>query len=87
MSLRREQLLLRSRETLAVRDTQLPLDEVEARDGLCDRVLHLQTRVHLHEEEVERPRLDDELWQQEAGPIKDRMNDQSTPYYSTVLLS
>ncbi|KJL42383.1 hypothetical protein RR49_00277 [Microbacterium ginsengisoli] len=39
---------------LARRDAQLLLDEVDAGDGLGDRVLDLQPRVHLDEEEVRR---------------------------------
>ena len=39
-------------ERLARRDPQLLLDEVETRDRLGHRVLHLQPRVHLEEEEL-----------------------------------
>ena len=42
---------LREPERLARRDPQLLLDEVEARDRLGDRVLDLQPRVDLEEEE------------------------------------
>ena len=43
------------RERLARRDAQLLLDEVDAVDELGDRVLDLQPRVHLQEEELRRP--------------------------------
>ena len=39
-------------ERLARRDAQLPLDEVEAGDQLGDRVLDLESGVHLQEEEL-----------------------------------
>ena len=45
-------LLLRHRKLLAVSDANLPLDEVDAGDHLGDRVLDLQSRVHLQEEEL-----------------------------------
>jgi hypothetical protein len=44
--------VLREGQQLALRDTQLPLDEIEPRNRLGDRVLDLQPRVHLHQEEV-----------------------------------
>ena len=44
--------VLRQRQRLAGRDAQLPLDEVEARHHLGDRMLDLQARVHLHEVEA-----------------------------------
>ena len=47
-------VLLRERQGLARGDAQLQLDEVEARDELRDRMLDLQARVHLHEEELVR---------------------------------
>jgi hypothetical protein len=45
-------LVLRQRQWLTRGHTQLPVDQVEPGDGLGHRVLHLQTGVHLHEEEV-----------------------------------
>jgi len=48
-------VLLPESEAVACRDPQLLLDEVEARDGLGDRVLDLEPRVDL--EEVERAAL------------------------------
>ena len=42
-------LVLRERQWLARGHAQLPFHEVQAGDGLGDRVLHLQARVHLHE--------------------------------------
>ena len=53
-------LLLPQRQGLAGRDPELPLDQIEPGDLLGHRVLHLQTRVHLHEVEMS-TRLDDEL--------------------------
>jgi len=49
---KRVHLLLSHRQFLAVGDANLPLDEVDAGDHLRDRVLDLQSRVHLEEEEV-----------------------------------
>ena len=46
----------RERERLARRDAQLLLDEVDAVDELGHRMLDLQPRVHLEEEEVARRR-------------------------------
>ena len=40
------------REGLAVRHAQLPFDQIETGDRVGHRVLDLQPRVHLHEEEV-----------------------------------
>jgi hypothetical protein len=51
-------------QRLARGHAQLPFDEVQAGDGLGHGVLHLQPRVHLHEEEVHLAAfalLDDEL--------------------------
>ena len=45
-------LFLADRQRLAPGDTDLPGDQVQAGDGLGDRVLHLQAGVHLHEEEL-----------------------------------
>jgi hypothetical protein len=45
-------LVLLQRQRLAGSDAQLPLDQVEAGDGFGHRMLHLQPRVHLHEEEL-----------------------------------
>eukprot|EP00754_Rhynchopus_humris_P021547 Rhum_TRINITY_DN14749_c16_g1::Rhum_TRINITY_DN14749_c16_g1_i1::g.116667::m.116667 len=55
------QVLLAERQLRAAGDLDLQLDEVEARDHLRHRVLHLQTRVHLHEEVLVRLRVEDEL--------------------------
>ncbi len=44
-------LLLADRQRFAAGDANLPGDQVEAGDGLRDRVLDLQTGVHFHEEE------------------------------------
>ena len=41
-----------SLEPLAGGDAQLRLHEVDAGDGFCDRVLHLDARVHLDEVEL-----------------------------------
>ena len=54
------QLRLGERQRFARGDAQLPLHQVESRDKLSDRMLHLQPGVHLHE--GERPvRADDEF--------------------------
>ena len=45
-------LLLAERQRLARRDPELPFDEVEPGHRLRHRVLDLQARVHLHEEEA-----------------------------------
>jgi hypothetical protein len=58
------QLILLERKRLAAGHAQLPFDQVEPGDRLGDRMLHLQPRVHLHEEEAQvavRRRLGDEL--------------------------
>mmetsp|Transcript_6174 Transcript_6174/g.22712 ORF Transcript_6174/g.22712 Transcript_6174/m.22712 type:complete len:591 (-) Transcript_6174:66-1838(-) len=55
------QLALGERQALAHGHAQLPLHEVGAGDHLGDGVLHLQARVHLHEEELVRARVHDEL--------------------------
>ena len=47
------QLVLLQRQRLAGGHAQLPLDQVEPGDRLGDRVLDLQPRVHLHEEEAQ----------------------------------
>ena len=47
------QLVLLQRQRLAGGDAQLPLHQIQARDGLGHRVLDLQPRVHLHEEEAQ----------------------------------
>jgi hypothetical protein len=44
------QLVLLQRQGFAGRHAQLPFDEVEPGDGFGHRMLHLQPRVHLHEE-------------------------------------
>ena len=45
-------LALRQRQGLTGGDAQLPLDQVQSRHRLGDRVLHLQPRIHLHEVEL-----------------------------------
>ena len=50
-------LPLGERQGLAGSDTHLPLDEVEAGDLLGHRMLDLQARVHLQEEELLRRAL------------------------------
>ena len=47
------QFMLLKRQRLARRHPQLPLDKIEPGDRLGDRVLDLQPRVHLHEEELQ----------------------------------
>ena len=48
----RNDVCLCERERLASRDQQHLLNEVDAGDRFGDRVLHLDTRVHLHEIEL-----------------------------------
>ena len=48
----RGDFLLRHRQLLAAGHADLPLDEIDAGDHFAHRVLHLQTRVHLEEEEL-----------------------------------
>src|SRR3954464_11627470 len=59
------EIVLAEGQLLAVRDPELQLDKVEPRNGLRDRMLHLQPGVHLHEEEPIGPeplaRIGDEL--------------------------
>ena len=45
-------VILREVKDFSGSGAQLHLDEVDARDHLGDGVLHLETRVHLHEVEV-----------------------------------
>ena len=45
-------LVLLQRQRLAERDPQLPFDEIDAGDQLGHRMLDLQPRVHLDEEDV-----------------------------------
>src|SRR6056297_1014453 len=45
-------LLLRERQSFAGGHAQLPFDQVQARDALGHRVLHLQPRIHLEEIEA-----------------------------------
>src|SRR5262245_16498999 len=52
-------LMLRERQRLSGRDTELPLDQVETGDHLGDGMLDLQSRVHL--EEIEAPAVVQEL--------------------------
>ena len=47
---------LRQRQALARGDAELPLDEIEPRHRLGDRMLDLQAGVHLEEIEVVRRR-------------------------------
>ncbi len=47
--------ILGQRQALAGGDAELPFHQVESGDGLRHRVLDLQARVHLHEEELRRP--------------------------------
>ena len=56
-------LVLRQGQRLACGDAQLPLHQIQAGDRFGDRMFHLQTGVHLHEEEVHAALglLDDEL--------------------------
>ena len=46
------QLFLVHRQGFATSHAQLPLHQIKARNGLGDRVLHLQARVHLHKKEI-----------------------------------
>jgi hypothetical protein len=50
-----------SGSTSPARDAQLPLDEVLASDALGDRVLDLEACVHLHEVELVRVAVENEL--------------------------
>lgn len=43
------QLVLRGRQRLAGRDTQLPLHQIMTRDHLGDRMFDLQAGIHFHE--------------------------------------
>ena len=62
----RHDLFLDERQSLARSDPQLPLHEVDSRDEFRDRMLHLDSSVHLEEieisrcvkEEFTRPRVD-----------------------------
>ena len=45
-------LVLRLRQFFTPSDAQLPFDQIDAGDHLCDGVLHLQPRVHFHEPEA-----------------------------------
>src|ERR1044071_183890 len=54
-------LVLAQRQALAGRDAELPFDEIETGDRLRHRMLDLQPRVHLHEIDVLRVMLGDEL--------------------------
>ena len=49
-------IILLQRQRLARRDAELPLHEIEPGHGLGDRMLDLQSRVHLEEIEVVGPR-------------------------------
>ena len=46
------EFVLTKRQLFATGHAQLPFNQIKARDGLCHRVFHLQTRVHLHKEEI-----------------------------------
>src|SRR6185436_6459709 len=48
----REGALRIDREPLALRNSQLPVHEIDAGDNLRDRMLDLKARVHLQEVEV-----------------------------------
>src|SRR6185437_16339341 len=54
-------VLLADRERLAGRNAKLLLDEIDAGDHLGDRMLDLDARVHLHEVELARFLVEDEL--------------------------
>ena len=56
-------LVLAQGQRFACGNAQLPLDQIQTRDRFSDRMLHLQTGVHLHEEKVHAALglLDDEL--------------------------
>ena len=59
---RERELVLPHWERVARRREDLPLDEIDTRHHLGDRVLHLQPRVHLHKVELRRVgRIRDEL--------------------------
>ena len=45
-------LLLAARQRLTARHADLPLDEVQARDHLGHRMLHLKAGIHLQEVEL-----------------------------------
>ena len=45
-------LFLAKWQGLTTGHAQLPLDQIQTRDGFCDRVLYLQARVHFHEEKI-----------------------------------
>ena len=68
-------LALLQRQRLAAGHTQLPLHQVEPGDGFGHRMLHLQSRVHLHEEELHglglviRRLLDDEFHRARADIV------------------
>ena len=57
---RQPHVLLPEGELLPGRHADLLLDEVDPGDHLGDRVLHLESRVHLQEEEIA-ARVDEEL--------------------------
>jgi hypothetical protein len=61
---------LRQREPFALRDEDLPAHEVEPRDRLGHRVLHLEASVHL--EEVEGARLVDDELDRAGADVADR---------------
>ena len=48
-------MVLRQRQSLAVRNPKLPFHQVLAGDGLGHRMLHLQPGVHFHEPDAVRP--------------------------------
>jgi len=62
-------LILGDRQRFAARHTNLPRHQIESGDRFGDRVLDLQTRVHLHEEEFA-ARIQQEL----HGPRADVTN-------------
>ncbi len=62
-------VLLREAEGLPGRDPQLPLDQVQARDQLGHRVLHLEAGVHLHEVVRRRVRARDDELHRARAPV------------------
>jgi hypothetical protein len=54
-------VLLRDGQGLTIRHSELPLDQILARDHLGDGVLDLQARVHLHKVVLIVRRVHDEL--------------------------
>ncbi len=59
-------LVLLQRQGFARGDAQLPFDQVETRDHLGDRMLHLKAGVHLHEP--------DAVWAQALAGVGDEFD-------------